>query len=59
MERLLTKKQLREFCVYCPAHIARLEKVGKFPKRVRLGTGRVAWRFSDIEAWQNARFADS
>jgi len=38
--KLLSKRQVREKVIYSPAHIARLEAAGQFPKRVRLGTGR-------------------
>ena len=37
MMRILSKKQLRELVLYSPQHIDRLDKVGKFPKRIRLG----------------------
>jgi len=29
----------------------RLEKQGRFPKRIKLGTRKIAWRRADIEAW--------
>ncbi len=29
----------------------RLEKVGRFPKRVKIGFKRVAWRAAEIDAW--------
>ncbi len=35
--RILSKRQLKELVLYSPQHIARLEKAGKFPKRVQLG----------------------
>jgi prophage regulatory protein len=56
-KRLVSKKELRSICgiPYCPAHIARLEKAGKFPKRIRLGQNRVAWLLSEVEAWIDAR----
>ena len=41
--RLLSKRQLKEIVLYSPQHIARLEKAGKFPKRVKLGQNRVGW----------------
>jgi len=31
-------------------HVDRLEKAGKFPKRVRLGVNTVAWREDEIDA---------
>ena len=56
--KLLSKKAVREICLYSPAHIARLEKCGRFPKRVRLGTGRVGWIDSEVEDWLKARIAE-
>lgn len=49
--RLLSKKQVREKVLYSPAHIARLEAAGKFPKRVRLGAARVGWIEQEVEDW--------
>lgn len=31
--------------------VDRLEKIGRFPKRVRLGPRAVAWKRQDIEGW--------
>ena len=31
--------------------VDRLEKLGQFPKRVKLGPRAVAWRRVDIEGW--------
>ena len=39
---------------YTRQHIARLEKAGKFPKRVRLGPGRVAWVDEELDAHDQA-----
>ena len=50
-ERLFTSKQLHALVPYSRAHIARLEKTGSFPKRVRLGQNRVAWLVSEVQAW--------
>jgi prophage regulatory protein len=36
-------------------HIGRLERAGRFPKRVRLGANTVAWREDEIDAWSAAR----
>ena len=54
LERILSKKQLLEFIPYTSQHIARLEKEGKFPKRVQLGPNRVGWFESDILNWMKA-----
>ena len=55
--KFLSKKQVREKVLYCPAHIARLEAAGKFPKRVQLGPGRVGWVEEEIEGWMRERIA--
>jgi prophage regulatory protein len=31
--------------------LSRLEKAGRFPKRVKIGFKRIAWRTADIDAW--------
>lgn len=44
---------------YSKVHLGRLEKVGSFPKRVRLGPkGRVAWIEAEIDEWIEARAAE-
>ncbi len=59
-KRLVSKKELKTvFGVpYSFQHIARLEKAGKFPKRIRLGQNRVAWLWLEIEAWIADHVAD-
>jgi prophage regulatory protein len=52
-KRLLTYRDLRKVkgIDYTRQHITRLEKVGKFPRRVRCGDGaRVAWLEDEIDA---------
>lgn len=56
--KLLSKTQVREMVLYSPAHIARLEADGKFPKRVRIGSGRVGWVDLEVEDWLRARIAE-
>ena len=56
--RLLSKRQVREKVLYSPQHIQRLETAGKFPKRVRLGQGRVGWVESEIEEWLAAKLLE-
>ena len=60
LERLLVnRKQLRDLGVcISPAHIDRLEKRGKFPKRIKLGgyrESRVVWRYNEVLAWIEER----
>ena len=37
MSRLLTKKQVLMIVPYCNTHLLRLERDGKFPKRIKSG----------------------
>jgi prophage regulatory protein len=55
--KLVSKKELKSVygIPYCPAHIARLEAAGQFPKRVRLGACRVAWYADEVEEWIDSR----
>ena len=53
--RILSKKDLRPLVLYSPAHIDRMEKAGRFPKRVQLGPCRVGWVESEVLAWLNER----
>lgn len=55
--RLLSKKDVRDRVLYSPAHIARLEHAGQFPRRVQLGVGRVGWVEEEIDAWLRERIA--
>ncbi|WP_413895448.1 helix-turn-helix transcriptional regulator [Rhodoferax sp.] len=55
---LLSKKQLKEFVLYSPQHVQRLENAGQFPKRVRLGNGprsRVGWIKQEVLDWLQKR----
>ena len=53
--KLLSKKQVREIVLYSPAHIARLEAEGRFPKRVKLGPCRVGWIENEVLDWLHRR----
>jgi len=57
--KLCSAKELKTVfgIVFCRQHIWRLEEAGQFPKRVRLGTGRVAYVESEIVDWMSARIA--
>ena len=49
--RILSKHQLKELVLYSNSHTARLEKAGKFPKRVQLGPNRVGWVETEEMDW--------
>lgn len=42
---------------YTRQHLSRLEKQGKFPKRVRIGENRVAWVETEIDEHKARRIA--
>lgn len=54
-KQLIDKKELVNLVKYSAQHIARLEKAGSFPKRIKLGQNRVAWLLSEIEDWIDVR----
>ncbi len=53
--RILSKKYVTKLVLYSAAQIDRMEKAGRFPKRVRLGPCRVGWVESEVIAWLEAR----
>jgi len=53
-ERLLSKWAVEERTSLDITTIYRKMKAGTFPQPVRVGRRRVAWRESDIAAWQDA-----
>lgn len=57
LPRVITKRELRQIVPYTPQHILRLEKLGRFPKRIRFGERRVGWLLSDVETWIATRKA--
>ena len=59
--RLLSKKQVKDLVLYSFAHIERMEKAGRFPKRVRLShhpRGRCGYVEEEVLAWVSARIAE-
>ncbi len=56
-KQLIDKKELVKLVKYSGQHIARLEKAGQFPKRLRLGQNRVAWLLSEVEDWIDERIS--
>ena len=51
LPRVITRRELRRLVPYCPQHILRLEKKGKFPKRINVGERRVGWWLHEVMAW--------
>jgi prophage regulatory protein len=56
MTRLIPYQALATKCItYSKPHLWRLEKAGKFPKRVPIGAGRYAYVEAEIDRWIEAR----
>ncbi len=49
--RLINRKELRTLVPYSDSQIYRMEKAGRFPARIRLGEGRVAWSLREVLEW--------
>lgn len=58
LPRLITKAELRSMVPYTPQHILRLEKRGLFPRRIQVGSNRVAWLLAEVEDWIAKRVAE-
>jgi prophage regulatory protein len=56
--RILRQRQVCETVGYSPMHLWRLEKAGKFPRRLKLGPNSVGWVSTEIDAWIEARIAE-
>lgn len=53
-ERLLKLPEVIELTGVSKSGIARKEKAGEFPKRIKLGLRGVAWSETEINAWVQA-----
>lgn len=52
---LVRGSELAAIVPYSLNHIRRLEDVGQFPKRIRIGANRVGWVRAEVEQWLNDR----
>jgi prophage regulatory protein len=55
MDRLLRLQEVLQIVPFCQPHLYRLMKRGEFPRQIRIGANRVAWRESDIRAWVESK----
>ena len=57
-QRLIPYEALKTKCIpYSKPHLWRLERAGKFPKRVPIGAGRYAYVEAEVDEWIAARIA--
>jgi prophage regulatory protein len=57
-DRIVASKERRTLIPYSDMHVWRLEQVGRFPKRIRLGANRVGWSLRELQEWITARKAE-
>ena len=57
VKKFIVLPKVQEIVPYSASHIWRLERSGKFPKRIRLGGNRVAWLQSEVESWVEGKIA--
>lgn len=53
--RIIKAAERRRRVPFSDMHIWRLEKAGKFPRRIKLGERRVGWDLDEVIAWIEAR----
>ncbi|MBU5637380.1 AlpA family phage regulatory protein [Geomonas sp. Red69] len=54
-DKLIRRKQVLELIGLSHSTQWRLEKAGRFPARVRLGSGSVGWHLTEVEEWVRER----
>ncbi|WP_283667507.1 helix-turn-helix transcriptional regulator [Escherichia coli] len=48
---MIREKECRELTTLANSTRWKLEKEGKFPKRIKIGATAVAYRLSEVQAW--------
>lgn len=56
-DRCLRLPELQQLVPYSKVHLNRLEAAGGFPRRIKIGPGRVVWKLSEVMAWLDAKRA--
>jgi predicted DNA-binding transcriptional regulator AlpA len=60
VDRIIRWKELSQLVPYSAMHIRRLEKLGRFPERIKLGVGKraaVGWSAREVVQWIGTRMA--
>ena len=58
LDRVIRKKELLPFIGLSDVTIWRMERAGKFPRRIRLGGNSVGWYESEIIEWMEKKRQD-
>lgn len=56
--RLIDAAELRKLVPLSGAQIRRMEADSRFPRRIKIGERRVAWRLSEVLDWIDERAAE-
>ena len=56
--RVIRAKELKAKVGYSPMTVWRLERDGRFPKRIQLGDNAVGWIEHEIDSWIAERMAE-
>ncbi len=56
--RIIRKPELLNMVGLSDATIWRMERAGRFPRRVRLGGNSVGWIDSEVQAWFTAKASE-
>ena len=54
-DKLIRRRQVLELIGLSHTTQWRMEKAGKFPARVKIGTGSVGWHLAEVEEWVRGR----
>ena len=57
-DRIISSRELREMVSYSNMQVWRMERDGRFPKRIKLGPGRVGWSLREVQDWIAERKAE-
>lgn len=57
-ERVIRKPELQQIVGLSDVTIYRMEKAGRFPRRIQLGGNSVGWLASEIKGWLGERAAE-
>jgi prophage regulatory protein len=53
--RIIGSAERRRLLPFSDMHIWRLEKAGRFPRRIKLGDHRIGWALDEVLDWIEAR----
>ncbi len=57
-DRIILAPERRQLVPYSDMNIWRMEKDGRFPRRIKLGPNRVGWSLKEVLDWIAARKAE-